>query len=100
MQRMKNAARLLPALLGLLVSGCAYMHVQRPLDSNFDSTRLGAKEGRASVRSVLWLFAWGDGGTKAAAQQGGITVIRHADTEVTSVLMGMYSRVTTVVYGD
>jgi hypothetical protein len=100
MKRKMKAACGLIALLSLLTSGCAYMHVQRPLDTNFDSTGLGVREGRSSVYSVLWLFAWGDGGTKAAANQGGISVIRHADTEVTSVLMGMYSRVTTVVYGD
>lgn len=82
------------------VSGCAYMHVQVPLDTNFDNTQLGAKEGRASAFSLLWLVAWGDAGSKAAATQGNLKVIRHADTEVQSVLFGLYSRVTTVVYGD
>lgn len=80
--------------------GCAYMHVQRPLGSNFDNTQLGTKEGRSNAYSLLWLVAWGDAGTKAAAVQGNIKIIRHADTEVKSVMLGLYSRVTTVVYGD
>ena len=88
------------ASLVFMASGCAYMHIQRPLDTNFDTTQLGSKEGRSNAYSVLWLFAWGDAGTKAAATQGDIKIIRHADTEVKSVLLGIYSRVTTVVYGD
>lgn len=93
------AASLLAAAI-LLAPGCAYMHVQTPLDTNFDATQLGAREGRSHAYSVLWLFAWGNAGTKAAATQGDIKVIRHADTEVKSVLFGLYSRMTTVVYGD
>ena len=37
---------------------------------------------------------------KAAAEQGGIATINHADMEVTSILFGLYSRETTIVYGD
>ena len=84
----------------LAVQGCAYSHVQGPLDINFDNTDLGSKIGRSHNRSVLWLVAWGDGGTKAAAEDGGITVIKHADLETFVILFGVYSRFTTVVYGD
>jgi hypothetical protein len=48
----------------------------------------------------MWLFAWGDAGTKAAADNGDITVLRHADVEYFVILMGLYGRITTVVYGD
>lgn len=89
---------LLAAVLSL--QACAYSHVQRPLDTDYDSTSLGSKVGRAHIQSLLWLFAWGDGGSKAAADDGGITVIRHADTETTVILFGLYARITTVVYGD
>ena len=82
------------------LTGCAYMHVQTPMDRDFDATRLGSKQGRASIRTYLWAVAIGNGGTKAAADDGNITVINHADTEIYSVLAGLYSRVTTVVYGD
>lgn len=99
---MKRLRTTLVALMLLfpLLGGCAYMHVQRPLDEDFANTELGSKVGRAHNYSLLWLVAWGDAGTKAAADQGGIKVIRHADTEVLAVLFGLYLRTTTVVYGD
>lgn len=87
-------------LISLLASGCAYTNIQRPLGTEFNRTELGTKAGQASHYSVLWLFAWGDGGTKAAAENGDITVIRHADTKLFFLLFGLYSKVTTVVYGD
>jgi hypothetical protein len=91
----------LAVLLGaLLTGGCAYMDVRRPLDVDFDKTELGTKEGQSHARCVLWLVAWGDGGTKAAAEDGGIKIIRHADYEMFVLLFGLYSRMTTVVYGD
>ncbi|MBM4310256.1 MAG: hypothetical protein FJ119_04845 [Deltaproteobacteria bacterium] len=90
----------LMCLVALLTSGCLYTNVQRPLDKDLQNTDLGSKEGRSSNRSVLWLFAWGDAGTKAAAENGDITVINHADQEFMVVLFGLYSRYTMVVYGD
>lgn len=96
-----RALKIVAAMLLLtLLTGCLYMNVQRPLGVDFDKTELGLKEGTSEVQSVLWLFAWGNGGTKAAAENGGIKVIRHADTKVFSVLFGLYSKVTTIVYGD
>ena len=101
---MKNLKRLtvvgLAAALVCITSGCAYMNVQRPLGTNFDNTQIGAKEGRSSAYSVLWLLAWGDAGAKAAATDGNIKTIRYADTQTKSVLLGLYSRITTIVYGD
>ena len=94
------AASGLAAALVFAASGCAYMNVQWPMGADFHNTQLGAKEGRANAYCVLWLVAWGNAGTKAAASQGDIRIIRHADTEVKSYLLGCYSRVTTVVYGD
>lgn len=87
-------------LMAVFISGCAYMHVQRPLDIDYDKTTLGTKIGRSHVRSALWLVSWGDGGSKAAAENGGLTIITHADTEYFSILFGLYTRITTVVYGD
>jgi hypothetical protein len=87
-------------LISLLLSGCMYTNVQRPLGTEFNKTELGTKIGQSRNYSVLWLFAWGDAGTKAAADNGKITVIRHADTKVFSLLFGLYSEVSTIVYGD
>ncbi|MCD6288355.1 MAG: hypothetical protein J7M12_04495 [Candidatus Hydrogenedentes bacterium] len=81
-------------------NGCVYMNVQGPLDRNFDRTELGSKRGEASSYSVLWLVAWGDAGSKAAADDGGITVINHADTKFLLILGGLFTRTTTVAYGD
>ena len=81
-------------------SGCTYMKIQQPLDTDYNLTELGTKVGRANQYSVLYLVAWGDAGTKAAADNAGITVIKHADREIFSILFGLYIRVTTVVYGD
>lgn len=87
-------------ILMLVTSGCVYMKVQRPHDKNYERTELGEKIGTSHLKSVLWLFAWGDAGTKAAADNGGITVIKHADVEYYVLLLGLYTRITTVVYGD
>ena len=77
---LKNVALLI--LLMLFASGCLYTNIQRPMDKDFHTTDLGSKEGRASNHSILWLFAWGDAGTKAAAENGDISVIKHADQEI------------------
>ncbi len=88
------------ALLALpLLSGC-FINVKIPLDRDLDRTQLGTKVGEAHATSVLWLFFWGDAGTQAAAQQGGITTITHADQRIFSVLFGIYATDTTIVYGD
>lgn len=87
-------------LISFLISGCVYTNIQRPLGTEFNKTELGTKTGVSSNYSILWLVAWGDAGTKAAAQNGDIKVIQHADTRLFSVLFGLYSEVTTVVYGN
>jgi hypothetical protein len=90
----------LAALLALTLSSCLYSHVTAPLDTDLDRTQLGHKEGRASAYSVLWLFSWGDAGTAHAAKNGHITTVNHMDVELFSVLFGLYTRTTTIVYGD
>ena len=95
---LKNVALLI--LLMLFTSGCLYSKIQRPLDRDFHTTSLGSKEGRSTNHSILWLVSWGDAGTRAAADNGGISIIKHADQEFMAVLFGLYVRYTTVVYGD
>jgi hypothetical protein len=88
------------ALLSLpLLCGC-FVNIKVPLDTDLDRTELGTKVGEASAQSVLWLFFWGDAGTQAAAQQGDITTITHADQQIFTILFGVYARETTIVYGD
>jgi hypothetical protein len=93
-------ALLASALVGLLLAGCLYVNIKTPLDTDLHKTTLGSKRGEASIHSILWLVAWGDAGTAAAARNGGLTTIQHMDTQIFSVLLGLYTRTTTIVYGD
>ena len=76
------------------------MNIKTPYDTDLNKTVLGNKVGKACYQSVLWLVAWGDAGTQAAAKDGNITTINHMDKEELSILFGLYTRTTTVVYGD
>jgi hypothetical protein len=87
-------------LIAPLFTGCLYYNVSLPLDTNLDETQLGSKVGQAQAQSVLWAVAWGDAGTQAAAKEGGITTVRHADQNGLVVFFGAYIRQTTIVYGD
>jgi len=98
MNKPVSAAVVLMAML--LLSGCVYTHVLTPYDTDLNKTVLGQKQGKASMESVLWLIAWGDAGTAAAAKQGGLTTVNHMDREMLFVLFGLYSKTTTIVYGD
>jgi len=91
---------LLTLTLLVFLSGCAYVNTRAPYDETLESTELGNKVGTASNHSVLWLVAWGDGSYAAAAENGGISVMKHADIEVFSVLFGAYVKRTILVYGD
>jgi hypothetical protein len=85
--------------IAIVLTGCLYSHVTLPYGTELNRTELGHKKGTSSLYSVLWLFAWGDAGAAAASKNGGITTL-HMDREVISVLFGIYSRHTTIVYGD
>jgi len=84
----------------LLLPGCVYFNVRQPLDTNLDATQLGSKRGQSEAMAVLGLVAWGDAGTQAAAENGGITTIRHADQENMAILGILFARYRTIVYGD
>ncbi len=86
--------------LSLCLPGCLYMNVKAPLDTDLDATQLGAKVGQSEAQSILYLVAWGDAGTQAAARDGGITTLRHADSEIFAILGFVYVRQRTIVYGD
>jgi hypothetical protein len=93
--------RLSLALLAApLLSGCIYTNIQTPLDVDLDRTQLGDKIGTSEWQSVLWAVAWGDGGTQAAAKQGGLTVINHADSQTLVILGGLYQRERLILYGE
>ena len=91
---------LLVAILCFGLTGCAYMNVKAPFDTDVNRTELGAKTGTAEAYSLLWLFAWGDASYATAAANGGITTLRHADQEMFQVLFGLYTRWRIIVYGE
>ena len=84
----------------LVFSGCAFVNIKTPFDTDLDKTELGSKRGTAQAYSVLWLVSWGDASYATAAKNGGITVMKHADQEMQQVLLGLYTRWRVVVYGD
>ena len=98
---MKSGFKLAIMLAVILIfSGCTYLHTKTPYDSNLDRTELGSKVGIADMYSLFWLVAWGDAGYAAAAKNGNISVVNHMDHEVFSILFGLYSKSTTIVYGE
>lgn len=91
----------LPVLLAAMILTCGcYLHITSPLDIDVDNTSLGSKTGKASFQSVLWMVAWGDAGSAAAAKNGDISIINHMDRERFTFLWGAYYKETTIVYGD
>lgn len=82
-----------------ILSGCAYVNVKSPLDVDLNRTTLDEKTGVAEARSILWLVAWGDASYAAAAANGGITTMRHADQEVFSIL-GIWKTQRVFLYGE
>ncbi len=91
---------LLVVLISILFSfsGCAY--IKTPYDTDLERTILGEKVGESSYQSILFLAAWGDAGTAAAAKNGNISVINHMDKRTLVILYGLYYRHTTIVYGN
>ena len=67
------------------------------LQANADSQ---TKVGKASCTSYVWVVGTGDCSTAAAMKNGGISKIHHVDWEVKSILLGIYEKYTTVVYGE
>lgn len=110
---MKKFCALLLLLSLVSLSGCAgiywtpimpstgmlFSEIKAPLDGDVADTDLGSRVGKATSKSVLGWIATGDASIQAAARNGGITKIKHADYEFNNIL-GIYSEFTTVVYGD
>ena len=98
---MKRGITVIKLLSILLVfSGCAYVDIKTPFDTDLDKTELGSKRGTAQAYSLLWLVSWGDASYATAAKNGDIKVMKHADQEMQQVLLGLYTRWRVVVYGD
>jgi hypothetical protein len=98
---LKTVIRLIVLLaMFLTFTSCAYVDIKTPYDNDLNLTELGSKKGMAEAYSVLWLVSWGDASYAAAAKNGDIKVLKHADQEMHQILLGLYTRWTIVVYGD
>ncbi len=102
---------LLTAVFALALTGCTtapfqpsvgvlYSDTKAPLQLDYDNTDLGKRKGRASAISIFGLFAFGDTSIQAAARDGNIRVVKHADYEFTNVFFGCFTKTTVFVYGD
>lgn len=76
-----------------------YTDVKAPLDVDANNTAVTGKKGTASTMNILGIVATGDASIKAAAEDGGITRVEHADYEYFNVLF-VFSKYTTIVYGQ
>jgi len=80
--------------------GWAFARVEGPISTNFDGgAPVTMKRGEAMAESFLGFIALGDCSLQGAAQNGGVSNIRYADYKFENIL-GVYSKFTTVVYGD
>ena len=80
--------------------GMVYSDAKAPLQLDYDNTDLGHRVGSAYTISVLGLFAGGDCSIQAAAKNGKIRIIKHADYRFTNILFGLFTKTTVYVYGD
>lgn len=108
----KTLAALILSAITLTLVGCAptmsvpvapptasiFTSIQAPLDTDFDETQISNKSGRASTIWILGIVATGDASIKAAAVNGGISEVQHADYHYLNVL-GVFAKFTTIVYG-
>ncbi len=99
-KRMKKRYVLIFLVLSLFINSCLYLDVKTPLDKDVRNTQLGEKVGRSKSHSVMWLVAWGDAGTAAAAKNGKIKTVSHLDVHYYSILFGLYSSRETIAYGN
>lgn len=79
--------------------GMLFTDYKAPLDHNLEGNPIGSRSGTSETMSILSLVALGDGSVAAAAQNGGLSRVHHADYEYFNVL-GIYQRYRTVAYGE
>ncbi len=80
--------------------GLMFARLNGPISNNFDAGAVVTmKKGTATSENVLGLVSVGDCSLSAAAQDGNIRKIHYADYQFENIL-GVYSKFTTVVYGE
>lgn len=107
---MKNIIIFLSFLIiGLILSNCSVQYAPPPgfvfqnVTMNKDVSTgndIGSKTGTACTHGILSVIFVGDGGINAAAEQGGIKVVKAVDYSRLSILTVLYNRVCTIARGD
>jgi len=65
----------------------------------FEGGRTGSRRGESECKNVMFMVGWGDGGIRAAVENGNITEIRHVDYRFMNI-GPFYQKYTTIVYGE
>ncbi|MDF3820039.1 TRL domain-containing protein [Leptospira sp. 96542] len=107
---MKNLMKMLGLLIvAVFFANCTIQYTTPPgylfqsVSLNKDVSTgndIGTKSGTACTHGVLGLFYFGDGGIGAAAEEGGIKVVKAVDYSRFSLLTVLYSQVCTIARGD
>jgi len=86
------------------LSGCAmlYNDLKTPLPSLSveGDTQARTNIGKSSCESYVWVVAVGDCSVETAMKNGNISKVHHVDSEFKSYFFGIYTKFTTVVYGE
>ena len=104
---MRTAAIVLVLVAAVTLTGCVmvsspvygglFTQTKGPV-TRVDNSVGQTKVGKAEAQGII-IVGTGDASIKAAMENGDITKIHHVDHESFSVL-GVYSRYTTIVYGE
>ncbi len=90
--------------IAVLIPACGlvYTNIKTPAPTLAIQTNAEGqnKIGRASCTSYVWIIGIGDCSVTEAMKNGEIKKVHHVDAEVKSILLGIYERYTTVVYGE
>lgn len=91
-------------IVAFSLSGCAllYNDLKTPLPSLSveGDTQARTHIGKSSCESYVWVVAVGDCSVETAMKNGNISKVHHVDSEFKSFFFGIYTRFTTVVYGE
>lgn len=79
--------------------GIIYTNYQAPLFPDQTTGQVGSRSGQSHSISILGLVALGDASLQTAAQEGGISNIRHVDYQYDNIL-GIYQKYTTIARGE
>jgi len=80
-------------------AGFLFARLEAPLTIDNNGAAVTSKWGTAYSESFLGLIAIGDSSIQSAAENGGLSRIAYADYKFYNIL-GLYSKFTTVVYGQ